>query len=227
MNKKVSLLILSIVLAVVVFCISTYIQKKAVNFVPTLKCLVASKNIEEYTPVHEQDFEVVDMPISIVANTRVVQSYDQIEDLYLKDKVYKGQILLIDQFDTKSNLMIFNGEEGKEKISIKVKSPENAASYIVKTGSLINVYATLNSDYAFDGVLKDTPRAVIGEGTSGYSIVKVLSNVKVLSTFDENGEEVQNTSEKQIDTILVLATPEEAQVINLIREVASFNITEI
>ena len=51
--------------------------------------------------------------------------------------------------------------------------------------------------------------------------------MRVLSTFDENGEEVQNTSEKQIDTILVLVTPEEAQIINLIREVASFNVTEI
>ena len=44
--------------------------------------------------------------------------------LYLKDKIYKGQILLSSQFDSKENLMIYNAEEGKEKISIKIKSPD-------------------------------------------------------------------------------------------------------
>ena len=227
MNKKVSLLLVSIVLAIVAFTASTYIQKKAVNYIPTIKCLVANKNIDEYSAFSKEDFRVVDMPIEIVANVRIVGNYDDAEGMYLNSKIYKGQILLNEQLDSGSNLMIFDSEEGKEKISIKVKSPENGVSYIIKPGSLINVYATLNNDYALNGAFKDFEKQIIGDEYSGYSIIKVLSQVKVLETFDENGDEVEKSGVRNIDTILVLASPEEASYINLIREVATFNITEI
>ena len=227
MNKKVSLLILSIILAIVVFCISINIQKKAINYVPTIKCFVANKEIEAYSQVTIDDYNQVDMPISIVANSKIARNFEDFSELYLKDKLYKGQIIMIDQFDTKSNLNIFNIEEGKEKISIKVRNPENGVSYILKPGSIVNVYATLNSDYVIDGVFKDYEKKILGDTDTGYAILKVLSNVKILSTLDENGEEVENNIEKHIDTILISVTPEEAQYINLIREVATFNITEM
>lgn len=227
MNKKVSLLIISVILAIVAFIASTYIQKKAVNYVPTIKCLVINKDLDEYVSVHREDIVEVDMPIAIVANTKVVKDYDEISDLFLKSKIYKGQMLIREQFDTADKLLIFNGEEGKEKISIKVRNPENAVSYIIKPGSSINVYATLNSDYAKFGLLKEMDKKYIGDDSSGYAIIKVLSNVKVISTFDENGEEVDKMPERTIDTVLLSVTSEEASIINLIREIATFNITEI
>ena len=227
MNKKVSLLIVSVILAIVAFTVTTYLQKKAINYVPTIKCLVANKDIDEYSLVSFDDFKAVDMPIEIVSNVRTIKDISEAEGLYLKSKMYKGQILLYEQVDSQDNLKIFNSEEGKEKIAIKVKSSENGASYILKHGSLVNVYATLNNDYVLNGVFKDFEKQMIGDEYSGYSIIKILSQVKVLSTFDENGEEVEDLSERNIDTILVSVTPEEAQLINLIRDVASFNITEL
>ena len=227
MNKKVSLLIVSVILAIVAFTVTTYLQKKAINYVPTIKCFVANKDIDEYSLVSFDDFKAVDMPIEIVSNIRTIKDISEAEGLYLKSKMYKGQILLYEQVDSQDNLKIFNSEEGKEKIAIKVKSSENGASYILKHGSLVNVYATLNNDYVLNGVFKDFEKQMIGDEYSGYSIIKILSQVKVLSTFDENGEEVEDLSERNIDTILVSVTPEEAQLINLIRDVASFNITEL
>ncbi len=227
MNKKVSLLILSIVLAIAAFVASTYLQKKAVNYIPTIKCLVATRDIEQYEAFNENDFKFVNMPVEIVANVRVIKDYSEAEGLYFKDKMYKGQMLLYEQLDSSSNLMIFESEEGREKISIKIKNPENGVSYIVKPGSLINVYATLNVDYTNSGALSEFEKVNVGDEYSGYSIIKILSQVKVLSTFDENGEEVENLSEKNIDTVLVSVTPEEASYINLIRDIATFNITEI
>lgn len=149
MNKKVSLLIIAIIMAVIVFLISTYLQKKVVNYVPTVRCLISNANISEYSNVEESQISYVDMPVSIVANSKPVKSYNEIENLYLKDKLYKGQLLLLDQFGSKEILNIFDGEEGKEKISIKIKNSENAASYILKKGSAVNVYATINNDYAY------------------------------------------------------------------------------
>ncbi len=227
MNKKVSLLIVSVILAIVAFTVTTYLQKKAINYVPTIKCFIANKDIDEYSIVSFDDFKAVDMPIEIVSNVRTIKDISEAEGLYLKSKMYKGQILLYEQVDSQDNLKIFNSEEGKEKIAIKVKSSENGASYILKHGSLVNVYATLNNDYVLNGVFKDFEKQMIGDEYSGYSIIKILSQVKVLSTFDENGEEVEDLSERNIDTILVSVTPEEAQFINLIREVATFNITEL
>ena len=227
MNKKVSLLIVSIILAIAAFIGSTYIQKKAVNYVPTIKCLMAKKDIEEYEKAEEQDFYLVDMPIEIIANSKIAKSFDEIKNLYFKNKIYKGQIVLQNQLDTAANLMIFNGEEGKEKISLKIKNPENGVSYILKPGSLVNVYATLNNDYALNGVFKDVEKQTIGDEFSGYSVLNVLSSVKILSTFNENGEEVEDLNERNIDTILIAVTKEEAFLINLIRDVATFNVTEI
>ncbi|MBR3280843.1 MAG: hypothetical protein IKI57_03200 [Clostridia bacterium] len=227
MNKKVSLLIISIFLAIILFIISVYIQKKAVNYVPTAECMIANKDIEEYMMLSNEDYKIVNMPIEIIANSKIVSSYDEIDGLYLKDKIYKGQILFADQFDSKENLMIFSGEEGKEKVSVKLRSSENAVSYIVKPGSFINLYATLNSEYTQNGIFKDSEKMTVGEDGLGYTIIKLLSNVRVISTFDENGEEVENSSERAIDTVLLLVTPEESQKLNLIKEIATFNITEI
>ena len=226
MNKKVSLLIVSIVLTIVVFSISTYMQKKLVNYVPTMKCMIATEDIEAYEKINFENVEYVDMPLSIIAKVRTVQDISEIESLYLKDKIYKGQILLANQFDSKENLMIYNADAGKEKISIKVKASENGASYTLRENSIVNVYATLRSEYSktelFNGNIE-----FVGSEEDGYCVVKILDSIKILGTFDSNGETLENSVEKNIDTILVAVTPEEARSINLIRDIATFNITEL
>lgn len=227
MNKKVSILIISIVLAIIVFIISINVQKKLVNYIPTLKCMVVTSDIMQYSQISEEDIKYVEMPIEVIATTKIVQSYDEIKDLYLKDNIYKGQIVLANQLDTRENLKIFDSEIGKEKIAIKIKGSDNGTSYILKKGSNVNIYATINNEYANYGVLKDKDRIIVGEDDRGCSTYKILSGTKVLGTFNENGEEVEETSERNIDTILVNVGSGDAYLINLIRDIASFNITEL
>ena len=225
MNKKVSILILSIVLTIIVFIISTHMQKRLVNYIPTMKCIIVTKDVEAFEKIDTELLEYVDMPIEIITKVRVVQEISEIENLYLKDKVYKGQILLYEQFDTKENLMVYSAEQGKEKISIKIKNAENGVSFTLRENSVVNVYATLRNEYAENLDVSGDAKSV-GTIDDGYSIVKILDSVKVLGTFDSNGEVVKNSFEKNIDTILVAVTSEEARKINLIREIATFNITE-
>lgn len=226
MNKKVSLLIVSIVLTIIVFVISTYMQRKLVNYVPTIKCIIVSEDIEAYEQIDEEKIEYVDMPIEIIANTRIIQNISEIQELYLKDKIYKGQILLLNQFDTKENLMIYNAEAGKEKISIKIKSSENGVSYTLRENSKVNVYATIRAEYInpefFSGEIIS-----IGHEDDGYCIVKLLDSINVLETFDENGETIEKSFEKNIDTILIAVTSKEAKLINLYRDIATFSVTEL
>ncbi|MBO5143833.1 MAG: hypothetical protein J6C46_12740 [Clostridia bacterium] len=226
MNKKISILIVSMILTIIVFIISTYMQKKLVNHIPTMKCMIVNKDVAAYEQINEEWIEYVEMPIEIIAKQKIAQNYSDIKELYLKDKLYKGQIVLLNQFDTKENLMIFNAEVGKEKISIKIKASENGASFTIKENSIVNVYATMRNDYPkiglFDGEVDS-----IGTEEDGYQIIKLLDSIKILGVFDVNGESIENSSERNIDTILVSVTPKEAKIINLIREIATFNITEL
>ena len=226
MNKKVSILIVSVILTIIVFGISTYIQKKIIDYIPTMKCIIVTEDIEAYEQISLEQVQYVDMPIEIISKTRVIQEFSEIENLYLKDKIYKGQILIFKQFDTKENLMIYNADIGKEKIAIKIKNAENGVSYTLRENSMVNVYATLRNEYMQNlSVSGDT--IMLGTSDDGYSVIKVLESAKILGTFDVNGEVVGESFEKNIDTILIAVTPEEASKINLIREIATFNVTEL
>lgn len=226
MNKKVSILIISIILTFIVFIISTYAQKKLINYVPTVKCIVVTEDIEAHEQIDIESIKYVDMPISIVANLKIAKDIEDISSLYLKDKLYKGQLLLLDQFDSKENLMIYNADIGKEKISIKVKSPENGVSYTIRENSLVNIYATMRKEYMKNDFFSGDIISV-GDENDSYCIVKILDSVKVLGTFDINGEVAENNIDKTIDTILIAVNPQEAKLINLYRDIASYSITEL
>ena len=226
MNKKVSLLIVTTVLTIIVFSISTYMQKKLVDYIPTMRCLIVSNDINAYEQITEENIKYVDMPIEIISNVQIVWEINEIKGLYLKDKIYKGQILLSSQFDSKENLMIYNAEEGKEKISIKIKSPDNGVSYTLRENSLVNIYATVRTEYISEKLFSGDV-IYIGDENDGFGISKILDSVKILGVFDSNGENLENGFERTIDTILIAVTPQEAKLINLYRDIAVFSITEL
>jgi hypothetical protein len=201
-------------------------QKKIIDYIPTMKCIVVTEDIEAYEQIGLEQIQYVDMPIEIIAKTRVIQEFSEIENLYLKDKIYKGQMLVFKQFDTKENLMIYNADIGKEKIAIKIKNAENGVSYTLRENSIVNVYATLRNEY-MQNLEVSGDIVMLGTSEDGYSVIKVLDSVKILGTFDVNGEVVGESFEKNIDTILIAVAPAEARKINLIREIATFNITEL
>ena len=156
-----------------------------------------------------------EIDMSLVSNIKIIKNFSEIEDLYAKDNIYKGQIALAKQFDTKENLSIYEVENGKEKTSIKIKSAENGVSYSIKNNSYVNIYVTLRSELAKD-FMKDKERLTIGTEEEGYTIIKLLENVLVLETFDIDGNK-----------IILIKTKEEAKEINLLREIGTFNITGV
>lgn len=227
MKNKVNILLISILLTIVVYSISIYMQKKIVQYVPTVKCLIVTEDIEAYSQIDTSQVKKVEMPMSIVASTKAIKEIDDISNLYLKEKIYKGQILIANQFDTKENLSMYLAEMGKEKIAIKIKSSENGVAYNIRENSKVNVYATLRNEYA-NKVLDNLEKYSVGSEDDGYSIVTLLENVKVLGVFNSDGQPIENVFEDEIpDTILIAVSPEQARQINLIRELATFNITAL
>lgn len=227
MKNKVNVLLISIILTIVVYSISIYMQKRIVQYVPTVKCLIVTEDVEAYSKVDTSQTKEVDMPISIVGSTQAIKNISDISNLYLKEKIYKGQILISNQFDTKENLSMYVAEAGKEKIAIKIKASENGVAYNIRENSKVNVYATLRNEYV-NQALSNLEKYSVGSNDDGYSIVTLLENIKVLGVFDSDGQPVENVFEEETpDTILVAVTSEQARQINLIREFATFNITAL
>lgn len=227
MKNKVNILLISIILTVIVYGISIYMQKKLVQYVPTIKCLVVTDDVEAYSQINDSQIKEVNMPAEIVGTTRVIKNIEDINELYLKEKIYSGQLLIKNQFDTRENLSIYQADEGMEKISIKIKSAENGVSYNIKENSKINVYATIRNEYA-NGTLEGLEKQFVGSEDDGYCIVTLLKEVKVLGVFNIDGQPIENVFDMETpDTVLVAVAPEQAKQINLIRDIASFNITAL
>lgn len=226
MKIKINILIITIILTIIVFGISTYLQKRLINYEATIACLVLSKDINENELVSEENFKVADIPISIIANQKIVTDFKEIEGLYAKDNIKAGQIVIKNQFDTKENLSIYEIEDGKEKVSIKIETAENGMSFQIKENAIVNVYATLRNEFASNFSL-DKDRLSIGDEFEGYTVIKILENITVLGVFTVDGIEFEKSDGENIDSILIAVTPEEAKEINLIRDIAIFNITGV
>lgn len=222
MKKNLNLLIITVIITLIIFGLSIYLQRKIIDYEPTIKCLVATKTVDAFSKLTKDDVKVVEIPISLVATVKVVSDISEVSNLYLKDKIYNGQIIMQNQFDTEENLSIYKAEVGMEKVSIKIKSSENAVSYNIRKDSFVNLYATLRSEYVNE-FFTDLDKQFIGAEYDGYCIVKILDNTKVLGVFDIDGYPVEGDG--VVDTVMFAVEPENAKRINLIRDIATFNIT--
>lgn len=226
MKIKINTLIITFILTIIVFTISTYMQKKLINYEATVSCLVLTEDISENELVLKEKFKIAAVPISIVANQRIITDYAEIEGLYAKDNIKKSQIAIRSQFDTKENLSIYEAEQGKEKIAIKIKTAENAMSFQIKENSLVNIYVTIRNELA-QNFLVNKEKLIIGDEFDGYTVIKLLENIRVLGIFTVDGVEIEDADGENADSILISVTPDEAKEVNLLREIATFNITGV
>lgn len=226
MKNKVILLTGTVILTLILFTVSTYTQKKLINYEPKIECLLLKEDISQNQKVSKEMFVLEEIDMSLVASTKIIQNYSEIDGLYAKDNLYKGQIAFSKQFDSKENLSIYEIENGKEKVSIKIKNAENGVSYSIKKNSKINVYVTLRSDLANE-FLNDKEKLTIGTNEDGYTIIKLLENIAVLDTFDIDGNKIEESDMKIIDTVMVAVTPEEAKIVNLLRDIGTFNVSGV
>ncbi len=226
MKNKVGILSITLILTIIVFSISTYMQKQLIDYEPKISCLVVNQDIEANQKLEEEMFVSKEIPVSLISTVQVISGFSEIEGLYAKDDIYKSQIAMKKQFDTKENLSIYEAENGKEKISIKIQNAENGVSYAIKPNSFVNIYSTVRNDYA-KNFLMDNERLSIGDEYDGYTVIKLIDSVRVLGAFNIDGIEVNGYEDGIIDSIMIAVTPDEAKQINLLRDIASFNITGI
>lgn len=226
MKNKINILLVTSVLTIIVFFISTNMQKKLINYEPKVKCLVTTMDIYQNQKLEEEMFEIKEIPFSLVSNISIVTDFSEIENLYSKTDVYKGQIAFKKLFDSQEKLSIFEAENGKEKISVKIENPENGVSYAIKKNSLINLYATIKNSYA-ENFLIENDRLQIGDEYDGYTVIKILDSTKVLGVFNIDGIEIENSQDGIIDSIMIAVDSNVAKQISLLRDIGIFNVTGV
>lgn len=226
MKNKVSILVATAILTIVVFSISTAMQKRLINYEAKVNCLMATVDIFENESVSSEMFKVVEVPISLVVNNAIISDFSEVENLYAKTQIYKGQLVFKKHLDTQENLSIFENNNGQEMISVKIESPENGVSYSIKKNSYINLYVTLKNNYATDFLLENE-RLQIGDEYEGYTVIKLIDEVKVLGVFNIDGYEITNAHDGIIDSIMISVDADVAKQISLLRDIGSFNVTGV
>ena len=84
----------------------------------------------------------------------------------------------------------------------------------------------MRSDYA-KGFAVGKDRLSVGDDYDGYTVIKIIDSVEVLGVFNIDGIEVESYEDGNINSIMIAVTPEDAKEINLIRDIATFNVTGI
>ena len=227
MIKKLNLLSLSIVLTVFVFIATTAVQKMFVAYEPTAKVLVAAQDIQVNRPLDKFMFKLVDVPLNLVMNLKVLKKFDDISGQYSTEYIHNGEILRDEAIALKNEVKIIEIEPGREKVSVKFKAPENAVSYQIKTGDKVNLYFT-----GRNGLVKSlcsnkeisSPTALDIRDES-YSTVKLLDTTPILGIFDETGNSLNDTQRNaKIDTVVFSVNHQDSMLINNLKEQGTFDI---
>lgn len=222
------MLVLSAVLTLVIFVVTTAIQRIFVHYEPTEKVVLAIKDIQPNKMLDTYMFKLVDVPLSMVMNVKAVKKLEEVQNHYSIEPIHKGEILLDQAMASKGEVKIIPIEIGKEKISVKLKAPENAISYQVRTGDVIRLYFT--GRYSeLKNIISKREFYMSGEGNTGgedYCTVRLLENVVVLGVFDNSGVALGDYARREkVDTVVFSVGHEDALMINNCKGQGVFDIT--
>ena len=225
MKRKIIIMGVSFGLTIIVFLALVIFEKRLVNYTPKKTNLIALGDIQIGQKLNKDMFIEQDVEISLAING--VSTFSEIDGLYAKDNIYKGQIISRREIDTKENLKIIEIPEGLEKIAIKVKSAENGVAYQLKQGDKVNLYFTGRYAIIKDSIvgLEINPTNITDENS--MCTVKLLDKSEVLGIFDESGRNIIESDFGKIDSLVFAVDNAKAKLINNLRSQGTFDITGV
>lgn len=215
-KRNIYIVIISIIIYfALTLCYEKFIQKDTFKYV---YCL--TKNVSRGDKVLESDL----VKVKIYNNS--IDKYLSVYTVgrYYKDDYIDGTIIL--------NNMILNEEEytkarvNKEIISLKLNSAEDAASYQIEKGSIINIFysAKLSEiENIFNNINKSS--IVSNNLDSGYVTLQLLEKVEILNCFDKYGNIAKKGN--TVETILIEVGKEESIKINNLKNYGKFTVSII
>lgn len=217
MNYKKNLIIL--IIAIILYFVFNSIYNKVIKNDNYVDIYVLNKDVNRGQLVNLEDLNKVK-----VSKNLKIQSFELNDEYVYKDKLYKNHILDKSILLEKSKYI----QSDLEIISIKLNSIENAGSYQIEEGSVVNIFYTAqatNVRNVLEKLSKD--KIFIGEGSLEKVTVKLFENIKVLKTYDKNGAvtNLKSIDNREIKTINVEVSKEEAILFNTLKDKGEFSIS--
>ena len=223
--RRKSITIISIIVAIILFVILTLIQNKIVNSEPKAVVIVANTDVQHDTELKREMFNEVFVPVSLTLNSNIVTSLDDIEGKFARETINKGQIVFFQDIGTAEELKLLDAPAGFEKISIEIKSAENAVAYQVKTKDRIQLY--FSGRY---GAIKETidefGMEKLNKSDNAMYTTCLLRDVEIIGIYDEDGRSIENDKFSGIDTIVIATDSNMARLINNLRGQGTFDLTK-
>jgi len=216
--EKASLIIISAVLALIVFIILTLVQNSLINYEEETKVLIAIKDIEKETKLNKDYFKEIFIPVSLSKELGALASLNG--ELYNRTSIYKGQFLSSSLVATKEELKIIDVNANKEKISLELNDEASMLSYQIKKGDKVNLYFTGKTDVV-DNIASKFSNVLV----SNLTTIKILENEEILGIYDKDGVSSESENFTVPTSIVFGVTKENAEVINNLRNQGDFNIT--
>lgn len=222
---KRNITIISIVVAIIVFIVLTFVQNKIINNEPKLIALVASDDIEKDAKLDKEMFHEVSIPLELTINTNYIDSINKIEGMFAKEKINKGQIIFFEDIGTAEELKLLEAPSGLERISIELKSANNAVAYQIKPKDNVNIY--FSGRYgAIKESLQDFNLGSLDKSDNSMHTICLLRNTEIIGIYDETGRSINDSKFSGIDTIVIATDSNMSKLINNLKSQGTFDLTK-
>ncbi len=223
--KKLDITVISILVAVVLFVVLTFIQNSIINNEPTIEVLIANVDVKPDTELKPEWFDVTDVPLYLTLNNNTLSKIEDINGKYAKEIINKGQILFKQDIGSREELKILTSPEGTEKIAIELKSSQNAVAYQIKPKDRIHLYFSGRYGAIKESIAQFNLEDVYKDNNSMYTTC-LLNDTEILGIYDETGRSIENDKFSGINTIVIAVESEKAKMINNLRNQGTFDLTK-
>ncbi len=215
-KRNIYIVILAIVIYfVLTLCYKKFILKDECNYVYFLV-----KNVSRGDKVLESDLT----KLKISNNTINEYLTEYLQDGYFKDDYLEGSIVLKRMLIPRDEYIKANLDN--EILSLKLNSAEDAVSYQIDKGSVINIF--YSAKFAeVENILNniDNVSIISNNLNSGYVTIKLLEKVEILNCFDKYGNVIEKGN--AFENILIQVSKEDSIKINNLKNYGKFSVSII
>ena len=184
---KIKKQIYIILLSILVYFALTYFNNKVISKKDYDLAYIVTEELKRGDIVTSDKISVIKISKD-VQNSNIRYNYSPLEKISNYDLV-KGQIILEDMLVNKDEYLKPDAEN--EIISIKLNSSDDAASYQIEKGSIVNIYCTAKVSQISSIVQNNNLETIYANDSDGYATLKLIDNIKIIEIYDKQRKQVR------------------------------------
>ena len=224
MNRS-KITIISAIVAIILFLVLTVIQNKLVNNEPKTLVIIANSDIKRDEKLNKNMFKEVYVPATLTLNSKSIDSLEEVEGMFARENINKGQIIFSQDIGSSEELKLLEAPSGYEKISVKIKSPENGVSYQIKPKDRIHLYFSGRYGGIKESIEEFNLLRANKSDDAMYTVC-LLRESEIIGIYDEKGISIENENFSELDTIVIATDSNMARLINNLKGQGTFDLTK-